>query len=277
MSEEKDKQKEIEKEELSKERDTLLEQIEGLLEFPMIILGIVWLILTIIDLTKGLNPTLSTINNVVWGIFIVDFLLKFIIAPKKIPFLKNNVISMISLAVPALRVLRIARALRLVNMLKFGRGFSLVRIFGTVNRGMRTLSKTMERRAFGFVFMLTIIVWLIGGAGMYAFEKDQPHGLNTIGYSLWWTAMLLTQIASDYWPRTPEGRILCFVVGVYGFAVLGYFTASLATIFLGLDAKSDDSDIASDKHLKQLNEEVQQLRSEVRDLLQVLNNKNKPE
>ena len=64
---------------------------------------------------------------------------------------------------------------------------------------------------------------------MYVFEKDMPDGLDSYAVALWWTAMLLTSIASEYWPKSAERRLLCLLLWVYGFAVSGYMTASLAS------------------------------------------------
>ncbi len=44
-------------------------------------------------------------------------------------------------------------------------------------------------------------------------------------------------MGSDYWPRTPEGRILCLLLALYAFAVFGYVTATLASYFIGRDAE----------------------------------------
>jgi hypothetical protein len=78
-------------------------------------------------------------------------------------------------------------------------------------------------------------VTVAGAAGMYAFEKELPGGGGLADYStaLWWTAMVMTTLGSEYWPRTVEGRVLCFLLSLYAFAVWGYITASLATFFLG--------------------------------------------
>jgi voltage-gated potassium channel len=63
-------------------------------------------------------------------------------------------------------------------------------------------------------------------------------GFASYGDALWWTAMLLTTIGTDYWPHTAEGRILCLMLSVYAFAVWGYITASLASFFLGQDSRA---------------------------------------
>jgi voltage-gated potassium channel len=45
--------------------------------------------------------------------------------------------------------------------------------------------------------------------------------------------MLMTTSGSGYWPRTAEGRVLCFLLALYAFAIFGYVTATLATLLIG--------------------------------------------
>ena len=113
------------------QRYQLLKRVENLFELPMIILGFVWLALLIIELVYKTSPVLETFGLVIWIIFIVDFLIKFSIAPEKIRFLRKNILTVISLIVPAFRVLRIARVLRL---LRLSRGLRLVKVIGSLNR-----------------------------------------------------------------------------------------------------------------------------------------------
>ena len=154
---------------IERERKTLILRIEDLLEGPMIILGFIWLLLLIIELVRGSNPTLEKIGLVIWIIFIVDFLLKFFIAPSKKRFLRQNILTMISLAVPAFRIFRV---LRIARFLRFSRSVRLVKVVGSLNRSMRALSATMKKRAIGYVVILTMIVLFAGAAGIYAFEKE---------------------------------------------------------------------------------------------------------
>ncbi|HZO91938.1 MAG TPA: hypothetical protein VFB38_26710 [Chthonomonadaceae bacterium] len=63
------------------ERQQLLEQISRLLEKPMMLLSFAWLVIIVLDL-MGYNPrVLDTLTWILWGIFLVHFLLEFIIAP----------------------------------------------------------------------------------------------------------------------------------------------------------------------------------------------------
>jgi hypothetical protein len=81
---------------------------------------------------------------------------------------------------------------------------------------------------------------------MYAFERDVPESpLASYGAALWWTAMVMTTMGSDYFPRSAEGRALCVLLALFAFAVFGYVTATLATYFVGRDAAAADAEVAA--------------------------------
>jgi voltage-gated potassium channel len=257
-----------EKESQRRERGELLERIEGWLETPMLVLGLTWLALLVTELVRGLSPLLEIAGTVIWIVFILEFALKFTLAPGKLDYLKRNWLTALSLLVPALRVLRFARVWRVARAARVARGARLVKVVGSLNRGMRALGAALGRRGFGYVAALTAVVILIGAAGMYAFEREAPdgRGLQSYGEALWWTAMIVTTMGSEYWPRTAEGRVLCLLLALYAFAVFGYVTATLATFFVGRDAASEEAEIASAKSIARLSEEVAALREEVRRL-----------
>jgi voltage-gated potassium channel len=239
------------------ERNQLLRRFESFFELPMIVLGFVWLILLIIEFVYRTSPVLETFGLLIWAIFILDFIIKFILAPEKSVFLKKNVLTMISLAVPAFRVFRLARILR---YLRLSRGLRLVKVVGSLNRSMRALSATMQRRAFGYVIVLSLIMLFGGAAGMYAFERDVKGGLETYGTALWWTSMILTTMGSEYWPKSIEGRLLCILLALYAFAVFGYVTATIATYFIGRDAAHHGAEIAGAQQLETLKKEIRAIR-----------------
>lgn len=246
---------------LSRQRSTLLHRLEQLLEGPMIFLGFVWLILLVIELIWGLTPLLEILSITIWIVFIIDFLLKVFLAPKKINFLKKNWLTVISLIIPALRVVRFFRIARLIRGL---RSVRLIKVVSSLNRSMGSLNATMKRRGFKYVIAITLFVIFAGAAGMFAFEKE---GLESYGESLWWTTMLLTSIGSEYWPVTPEGKALCILLSIYGFCVFGYITATLASFFVGRDAEEKDAPVAGSADIAALRKEIEQLNHSVHLLL----------
>jgi voltage-gated potassium channel len=207
------------------------------LERPMLLLSAIWSLLLVIEFTRGLSPWLQTLNDAIWGAFVVQFLVEFGMAPSKRVYLRKRWITALSLALPALRLLRLVRVARLGRVAQAARGVRFARLLSTMNRGMRALTLGFKHRGLGYLIVLTLLIAVTGAAGMYRFELEAPGGpgFPDYGTALWWTAMLLTTMGSDYWPRTPEGRLLCLLLAVYAFAVFGYVTAAIAAYFVDRD------------------------------------------
>jgi voltage-gated potassium channel len=55
------------------------------LETPMLVLAFVWLALLVIELIHGANALFETLGTMIWVIFILDFALELILAPRKLP------------------------------------------------------------------------------------------------------------------------------------------------------------------------------------------------
>lgn len=207
----------------------------------MILLGLLWLALLVVELIRGLPPLLHAANIAIWALFLLDFLLRLLLAPARRTYLARNWLTALSLLVPALRAFRALRVVRLLRAGRAVRGIRLVRIIASANRSIRAVGQAMQQRHLGYVLVITAVVVLAGSAGIYAFERaDAAQGeasIRTFGDALWWTTMIMTTLGTDYWPRTPEGRILCLLLALYAFAVFGYVTASLATLLIGADVR----------------------------------------
>lgn len=173
-----------------------------------------------------------------------------------------------------MRGLRILPALRLMRAARAARGLRLFRVIPALSRGMRALGKTLSRRGTGYVITLTGIVTTVGAAGMAAFESpaavaaelgeamEPGLGLASYGDALWWRAMLMTTLGSEYWPRTPEGRILGWLLALYAFGVFGCITALLASFFVGQD-RGEAGQAVPAEELAALREELAALRAEL--------------
>jgi len=251
-----------------RERWEVLAGLEAWLERPMQLLGLLWLALLGLELIRGLSSNLSVLSTAIWIVFILDFALRLGLAPDRTRYLRQNWLAAVSLLVPALRVLRFARVARVVRFAPAARGLRLVRVVGSLNRTMQALGRTMSRRGLGYVVTLTLIVTLLGAAGLYGFERELPDGqaLPDFATALWWTGTIMTTMGTDYWPRTGAGRILCLLLGLYAFAVFGYVTAALASFFIGTDAGRDDAEIAGQATLEALRTEIAGLRADVQGL-----------
>jgi voltage-gated potassium channel len=257
------------KQQMERERFKLLHSVEKLLEPPMIFLGFVWLVLLVVELIWGIPKMLEYVSLSIWGLFILDYILKFILAPDKTQYMKKSWLTALSLVIPALRIFRLAGAIRLLRGL---RGIRFIRVVSSLNRSMKSLGKTMSRRGFGYVTLLTILIILGGAAGMYSLERGNPD-FESYGSSLWWTAMRVITAGSASFPLTPEGRTLGFLIAVYGYAIFGYVTATIATFFIGRDAEESDTPVAGAKDVAALRTTIYSLTKTIEELKEALEKK----
>jgi voltage-gated potassium channel len=240
----------------------LLNELESWLDTPMVVLSVIWLGIVVFELTSGESDLLTTFGTAIWIVFIAEFLIRLFIAPSKTSFLRRNWLTLLALLVPAFRLFRSFAILRAARVL---RGARLVRVIGSINRSMNALRRTLGRRGFGYVALLTLIVLLGGAAGMLSFEpaREVPGGFTSYGHALWWTGMLMASIGTDFWPQTVEGRILSSLLALYGLAVFGYITATLASFFIDRDAGTRGGAIAGAAEVKRLSKEIVALRREL--------------
>jgi voltage-gated potassium channel len=235
-------------------------------------LAFVWLLLLIVDLTKGLAAAGQAASNAIWVVFVLHFVLEFWIAPAKLKYLRRNWLTAIALILPAFRALRAFRGLRALRYWRAAsaaRPLSLLRVITSLNRGMRALEATLGRAKVGYAVALTLIVNFAAAAGMYAFENPRAlreagfsgsTGLTSYGEAVWWTAMMLTTMGTDYWPQTTEGRLLSWLLAVYAFAIFGYLTATVASLLLPGGLSSPAQDGRQTQELARLREEIALLR-----------------
>ena len=248
------------------QRSELLRRLDRLTDLPMTLLAFVWLALLIVDLSAGLSPLWQTVSNLIWALSILDFLLALTVAPDRTRYLRANLITAFSLLLPALRLLRIFRAFRTLRLLRSTRSINLLRLLTSLNRGLKAVAGAVRQRGLAYVVALTLIVTLAGAAGMLAFERPEAAGepgLNSYPEALWWTAMLMTSLGSEYWPRSLEGRLLTFLLALYALAVFGYITAAIASLFIDQDRKqAAPQGTGLETELRAIRQELNALRAE---------------
>jgi voltage-gated potassium channel len=249
------------------QRWQVLRDLEQWLERPIQWLGLLWLALLVVEYIWGLNPLLNTVVWLVWVLFVGEFLLRLALAPRKLRFLQSNWLTVISLAVPALRIFAALKAVRLLRLGQAMRSAQLVRVVGSINRSMNTLRAYLMRHQTGYIVALTALVVLVGSAGMWTLEGAHSieGGFVDFGDAFWWTAMIMTTMGSAYWPQTFEGRVLAFLLSAYALSIFGYITAFLASYFIGRDASAPAGKPSVADELARLSAQIDALRRELRE------------
>jgi voltage-gated potassium channel len=69
---------------------------------------------------------------------------------------------------------------------------------------MQILGSILGRHGFGYIIGMTLIIIMVAAASIQALEGK----FENYGDALWWRAMMITTMGTDFWPETVEGRIL---------------------------------------------------------------------
>lgn len=248
---------------------------EKKLEWPMLILSFLWLCILIAELANVTSPLLSGFGTGIWILFIFYFAMRLAAVTNRIAFLKKNWLFILAILVSALRFFPFLQPFPLVRALTATLGMQVIWILASADQGMRFLRRALGRRGAGYALALTFVVLFAGAAGMLHFEGSSydPQSIHTYLKALWWTAMQMTNIGSGYLIKTTGGRIICLCISVYAAVMFGYLTALLATFFIDRETKDPKPEIARQKSVQEIQEELIQLRHLIEDFVNNFPNK----
>lgn len=200
-----------------------------------------------------------TVQTIIWAIFLATFLVELSLAPSKRRYLRKNWLVAVSVAIPALRVFRVAQAVRVLRGARALRGLNAARSLTVLNRAVRAVGRYLSENRFGYLTVLAVVVTLTSAAAVYYLEQGHPDAnITTFGEALWWAATILTTVNSPLEPVTYEARVLALMLRIFGLAVIGYITATLAVFMLG-GAGKKEQDRLQGEELRALREQVERL------------------
>jgi voltage-gated potassium channel len=190
-------------------------------QIPMLILSVLFiavLVTPIINdhLSHGWAQALAVANIVLWAAFAAEYCIRLVLAPKRIAFVRANVLDLFIVAVPMFRPLRIVR---------------LVAI------GSRVTTKKLQPVGVAIrVFVTAGFIVFLGAVGVLDVERHATGAsIHTFGDAIWWACTTVTTVGyGDKFPVTAEGRVIAVLLMLTGIAILGVGTALIASWFVQL-------------------------------------------
>lgn len=126
--------------------------------------------------------------------------------------------------------------LRILTLLQATPTLPLFRLLVFGSSSLTSPVSILRRRRLGRLVLITFLVMVIGGAVAFMLEVGAPHAhIRNFGDAVWWSVTTVTTVGSSLDVVTPGGRILGFVLMIYGVGVFSYVTASIASAFVGVD------------------------------------------
>lgn len=207
-------------------RERLAEVVENRLDIPMAVLAVVWAGLVAYELVAPDNQRneLTVAGNIIWVVFIVEFLAKITISGQPLRFLRRNWPSVLFLALPALRVFRVVRAVRAF------RALPAARVVGSSYRAIGTAQSLLGSRLV-FLSVVSAIVVFSGGQ-LYHLAEGQVGDPGSLGDGLWWAANLAISGTMVVEPESIGGRFLSLFLQGYSVVVFATVAATLGAFFI---------------------------------------------
>ena len=160
-------------------------------DWPLMVLSVVFLVVYSWEILSRTHIALcETVINVIWVVFVVDYVVSLWLADDRRRWFKHNLFTLLTIALPMLRPLRLLRLLTVLHVLN--------RTSGMAVRGRITVY------AVGAVGMLMYV----GALAVYSVERGASGSTITdFGTALWWAFVTVTTVGyGDFSPVTFQGH-----------------------------------------------------------------------
>ena len=201
--------------------------IQGLIIFSLVTFSIS----TLPNLTGRTRALLWTIEAITVTIFTVEYVLRVLVADRKLKYIFSfyGLIDLLAILPFYMAVgmdLRSVRAFRLLRMLRI---LKLIRYSTAARRFHRAF--VIAKDELILFFFVTLILLYLSAVGIYYFESSaQPEQFKSVFHSLWWAVVTLTTVGyGDIYPVTVGGRTFTFFVLMVGLGIVAVPTGLVAS------------------------------------------------
>ena len=193
--------------------------VKGLILFSVITYSIE----TLPDLSQRAHRFLYALEVAVVLIFTAEYALRLYVADRKLAYVLSPLGIIDLLAVLPFYLLlggADSRAVRAMRLLRIARTLKLIRYNQAVDRLLRAV--VIAREEIVLFFSLTIISLYLAASGIHYFESEvQPDKFGSIFHGLWWAVVTLTTVGyGDVYPVTTGGRLFTFVILMIGMGII---------------------------------------------------------
>ncbi|HEX2985819.1 MAG TPA: potassium channel family protein [Caproiciproducens sp.] len=171
------------------------------------------------------------VDHIIWGIFTIDYVSRFIISKEKKTFFKENIFDLIAIlpfneVLSIFRISRLFRVARLARLSRLTKGLRLFRTFGFLGVLKKRLDNFLHTNGFIYVLYSAGALILTSSIAMSYLEN------KSFGDALWWSIVTTTTVGyGDISPVTPIGRIIAVILMIFGIGLIGMLTGTITTYF----------------------------------------------
>ena len=193
--------------------------VKGLILFSVITYSLE----TLPDLSDRTQQFLYALEVAVVVIFTAEYALRLYVADRKLAYVFSPLGIIDLLAILPFYILlggADSRAVRAMRLLRIARTLKLIRYNQAVDRLLRAV--VIAREEIILFFSLTVISLYLAASGIHYFESEiQPDKFGSIFHGLWWAVVTLTTVGyGDVYPVTTGGRLFTFAILMIGMGII---------------------------------------------------------
>lgn len=174
---------------------------------------------------------LVAFGNILWLLFALDLLFRFIVAPVKRHFFRRNWLDTVTVVIPQFKALRALRAFTPDGILAHAQSKGVISVGAAASGAISAL----------------LVVW-IGSLMVLDAERGAPGAdIEDLEDAVWWSFETITTVGyGDFVPVTGVGRFFAILIMLVGISVLGAVTATLSATLVKSRGSASPSSTASD-------------------------------
>lgn len=221
-------------------------------DFPLLIVAAVFVVAYAWDVIGNLHGAADDAAQVIiwvtWAMFVVDYLVKLVLAPRPLSWFFRHILDFLLVALPFLRPLRLLR---------------VAMVWTSVHR---VAGRTLRGRLAVYVIGSALLLVFVASLAVLEAERNAPHSnIHNFGEAVWWSFVTITGVGyGDFEPVSVEGRIVAVGLMIAGIALIGIIAATLATWLIAEVQQQEEKDVAATRiQVAELAETIELLRREL--------------
>jgi voltage-gated potassium channel len=222
-----------------------LERFEKRSEWPLAAAALIFLAAFSVQVLAHPHfyAAMETVMNVMWGVFIVDYLARLTLATNRRRWFLRHLLDLAVVALPLLRPLRLLRLIALI--------VAFQKAIGGAIRGRIV------------IYTASGAVLLIYAASLALLDAERSYpgsNIKNFGDAVWCSIETVTTVGyGDVPPVSGKGRLIAVAVMVGGISLVGLVTATLASWIVQRVAEEDTAQqVATSSQIDALRADVQQ-------------------
>ena len=194
--------------------------LKAKLDVPMAILAVLWVVVIVASLileeNSPIRNSLEGLDWIIWFVFLAEYLTLVLLAEERIYYIRHNILDLVIVFLPALRVLRFAKALEI---------FKDVTVFSETFREVELFLH--HKRIYHLLFLAFFVV-ATGGVLIHFVEASYNPIFERYAHSFWWAMVtMMTFGQSDINPVSSLGQVIEVVLAALGACFYIYFLLAL--------------------------------------------------